>query len=84
MPKTAVNEDNRPMAGKRKIRAPRKIRPVEAETETAGVKRPTHEHLGLRIASADPAHVEPSLGWRQDIGHLHLSCGLAPFSTLRH
>jgi hypothetical protein len=70
MPKTAVNENNRPETRKHHVRRTRKILPVEAKTKAETVRYASDLDLWSGVAVADPRHQSGPCFACQPIAHL--------------
>lgn len=75
MPEAAVDLDNGPPSGEHDIRSSRQLGIVQSETESSGVKRAPHEHLGLRVLPLDAGHHPGSGSGIDNICHLVLFAG---------
>lgn len=56
MPKTPMHKDHFSSRTEGKIRAARKVAPMEAVSVAERVDEPAHEHFGLCSARADQTH----------------------------
>lgn len=68
VPEAAMHENDGVVPGKHDVGPPRQFRRMEAEAQPGGVQSTPQLQLRFRIPAPDPAHVEPPLRGREDIG----------------
>src|SRR5438874_8310445 len=69
MPEAAMHECDSPVPREHKIRASGQFAAVKPEAQSHRVQSAPHEHFGSRVATPDPAHVEPALSRCENVRH---------------
>ncbi|AHE32702.1 hypothetical protein BBQ_3323 [Burkholderia pseudomallei MSHR511] len=72
MPEAPVNKCDRVVLWENQIRTTRQSPNVQSVTQTARVQPPPDKHLGLRVAPAYVAHIQPALLGAKHVDHSYL------------